>query len=124
MKLNDIFILFVSQQNVFGGQVWDVLSNKEVVSIVASAPRSCAARTLVESAVQAWRMKLPTAKVDDCSVVCLFFDSDSNFKSAYSIDDLASIEKSDIGSKVCAPKTLLHEVEQCPLEGNPEQKQH
>lgn len=44
------------------------------MSIVASAPRSSAARALVESAIQAWRTKLPTSKADDCSVVCLFFD--------------------------------------------------
>ncbi|MQL72621.1 hypothetical protein Taro_004962, partial [Colocasia esculenta] len=57
--------------------VWDVLSNKEVVDIVASAPkRSSAARSLVESAVRAWRLKYPTSKVDDCAVVCLFLSSD------------------------------------------------
>eukprot|EP00268_Persea_americana_P042267 TRINITY_DN422_c1_g1_i1.p1 TRINITY_DN422_c1_g1~~TRINITY_DN422_c1_g1_i1.p1 ORF type:complete len:490 (+),score=112.52 TRINITY_DN422_c1_g1_i1:830-2299(+) len=55
--------------------IWDVLSNKEVVDIVASAPsRSSAARTLVESAVRAWKFKYPTSKVDDCAVVCLFLD--------------------------------------------------
>ncbi|XP_021282751.1 probable protein phosphatase 2C 33 [Herrania umbratica] len=59
--------------------IWDVLSNKEVVDIVASAPaRSFAARALVESAVRAWRCKYPTSKVDDCAVVCLFLDSNSN----------------------------------------------
>ncbi|XP_057435792.1 probable protein phosphatase 2C 33 [Lotus japonicus] len=59
--------------------IWDVLSNKEVVDIVASAPRrSTAARALVESAVRAWRYKYPTSKVDDCAVVCLFLDSDMN----------------------------------------------
>ncbi|KAK2999051.1 hypothetical protein RJ639_024344, partial [Escallonia herrerae] len=59
--------------------IWDVLTNKEVVDIVASAPaHSFAARALVESAVRAWRCKYPTSKVDDCAVVCLFFDSDSN----------------------------------------------
>ncbi|KAK9292435.1 hypothetical protein L1049_020406 [Liquidambar formosana] len=58
--------------------IWDVLSNKEVVDIVASAPARCsAARALVESAVRAWRFKYPTSKVDDCAVVCLFFDSNS-----------------------------------------------
>ncbi|XP_042488482.1 probable protein phosphatase 2C 33 [Macadamia integrifolia] len=57
--------------------VWDVLSNKEVVDIVASAPtRSTAARSLVESAVRAWKYKYPTSKIDDCAVVCLFLDSD------------------------------------------------
>ncbi|KAF5741560.1 phosphatase 2C family protein [Tripterygium wilfordii] len=59
--------------------IWDVLSNKEAVDIVASAPaRSSAARTLVQSAVRAWRYKYPTSKVDDCAVVCLFLDSNTN----------------------------------------------
>uniref|UniRef100_A0A7N0ZXL1 PPM-type phosphatase domain-containing protein n=1 Tax=Kalanchoe fedtschenkoi TaxID=63787 RepID=A0A7N0ZXL1_KALFE len=57
--------------------VWDVLSNKEVVEIVASVARSSAAQTLVESAVKAWKYKHPTSKVDDCAVICLFFDSNS-----------------------------------------------
>uniref|UniRef100_A0A2C9UNX9 protein-serine/threonine phosphatase n=1 Tax=Manihot esculenta TaxID=3983 RepID=A0A2C9UNX9_MANES len=58
--------------------IWDVLSNKEVVDIVASAPaRSSAARALVESAVRAWRYKYPTSKVDDCAVVCLFLDTNN-----------------------------------------------
>ncbi|XP_047160727.1 probable protein phosphatase 2C 74 isoform X1 [Vigna umbellata] len=61
--------------------IWDVLSNEEVVDIVASAPRSTAARALVESAVQAWRTKYPFCKVDDCAAVCLFFDPDTDFKS-------------------------------------------
>ncbi|KAI3470352.1 hypothetical protein Pfo_027015 [Paulownia fortunei] len=59
--------------------IWDVLSNKEVVDIVGSCPtRSYAARTLVESAVRAWRSKYPTSKVDDCAVVCLFLDSNES----------------------------------------------
>lgn len=58
--------------------VWDVLTNKEVVDIVAAAPtQSTAARLLVESAVRSWRHKYPTSKIDDCAVVCLFLDSDS-----------------------------------------------
>uniref|UniRef100_A0A1J3EIV5 protein-serine/threonine phosphatase n=1 Tax=Noccaea caerulescens TaxID=107243 RepID=A0A1J3EIV5_NOCCA len=53
--------------------VWDVLSNKEAVDIVASAPsRSTAARALVDTAVRSWRIKYPTSKNDDCTVVCLF----------------------------------------------------
>ncbi|WJX82833.1 putative protein phosphatase 2C 33 [Trifolium repens] len=56
--------------------IWDVLSNKEVVDIIAGAPRrSTAARSLVETAVRAWRYKYPTSKVDDCAVICLFLDS-------------------------------------------------
>ncbi|KAG2333544.1 hypothetical protein Bca52824_004724 [Brassica carinata] len=40
---------------------------------VASAPsRSTAARALVDTAVRSWRIKCPTSKNDDCTVVCLF----------------------------------------------------
>ncbi|XP_068636488.1 probable protein phosphatase 2C 66 [Aristolochia californica] len=59
--------------------VWDVLSNKEVVDIVASAPsRASAARALVDCAVRAWRLKFPTSKSDDCAVICLFLDCSSS----------------------------------------------
>lgn len=59
-------------------QIWDVLSNEEVVDIVQSVPvRATAARSLVEKAVRAWRYNYPTSKVDDCAVVCLFFESES-----------------------------------------------
>ena len=58
-----------------GAQIWDVLSNDEVVQVVAQAPtRATAARALVESAVRVWRLKYPTSKVDDCAVVCLYVD--------------------------------------------------
>lgn len=68
--------------------VWDVLSNKEVVNIVASAPQSCAARAVVESAVRVWKFKYPTSKVDDCAVVCLFLNSNSNNScTSYSIPE-------------------------------------
>jgi serine/threonine protein phosphatase PrpC len=58
--------------------IWDVMSNEQVVSIVASAPRSSAAKLLVEAAVQAWRAKLPSSKPDDCSAICLFFHPHGN----------------------------------------------
>lgn len=55
--------------------MWDVLSNKEAVDIVASAPgRGTAARALVDCATRAWRLKYPTSKNDDCAVVCLFLE--------------------------------------------------
>ncbi|CAK9214587.1 unnamed protein product [Sphagnum troendelagicum] len=58
--------------------IWDVLSNEEVVHVIASAPtRATAARALVESAVRVWRLKYPTSKVDDCAVVCLYLDHTS-----------------------------------------------
>ncbi|KAK4377460.1 hypothetical protein RND71_003756 [Anisodus tanguticus] len=53
--------------------LWDVLSNDEVIRIVATArKRSIAARLVVHHAVRAWKYKYPRAKIDDCAVVCLF----------------------------------------------------
>ncbi|XP_043699863.1 probable protein phosphatase 2C 73 [Telopea speciosissima] len=53
--------------------VWDVLSNREVVKIVASArKRSIAAKILVDHAIHAWRTKYPKSRIDDCAVICLF----------------------------------------------------
>ncbi|KAF6164389.1 hypothetical protein GIB67_037546 [Kingdonia uniflora] len=50
-----------------------VLSNNQVVDIVASSPsHTTAARAIVDSAVRAWRLKFPTSKCDDCAAVCLF----------------------------------------------------
>ncbi|KAL6346431.1 hypothetical protein AAG906_033227 [Vitis piasezkii] len=81
--------------------VWDVLSNKEVVDIVASASsRSTAARTLVETAVRAWRLKYPTSKVDDCAVVCLFLNSNTNnfsTASTKSKEQVTPLEQTDAG---------------------------
>lgn len=54
-------------------QIWDVLSNDEVIRIVASArKRSQAAQLLVNHAGWAWRTKYPTSRVDDCSAICFF----------------------------------------------------
>lgn len=65
-------------------QVWDVLSNEEVVEIVSSAPtRSSAARILVDSAAREWKLKYPTSKMDDCAVVCLFLDGKMDSESDY-----------------------------------------
>ncbi|XP_047316112.1 probable protein phosphatase 2C 33 [Impatiens glandulifera] len=94
--------------------VWDVLSNEEVVNIVASSPTSAsAARTVVEHAVRGWRFKYPTSKVDDCAVVCLFLDTNSNFSAATSkmkidSDDVNTSNKNDgdcsipVGLDYCA----------------------
>eukprot|EP00850_Spirogloea_muscicola_P000053 SM000001S04455 [mRNA] locus=s1:354460:356549:+ [translate_table: standard] len=57
--------------------VWDVLSNEEVVNIVAaSEPRSSACQKLVATAVGVWREKFPMSKIDDCAAVCYFFTED------------------------------------------------
>ncbi|KAL0302891.1 UNVERIFIED_CONTAM: putative protein phosphatase 2C 33 [Sesamum radiatum] len=81
--------------------IWDVLSNKEVVEIVGSCrARSNAARTLVESAVRAWKTKYPTSKVDDCAVVCLFLDSNESTASIVkSKENIPSPEQDDASRK-------------------------
>ncbi|KFK22299.1 hypothetical protein AALP_AAs63176U000100, partial [Arabis alpina] len=79
--------------------IWDVLSNEDVVAIVASAPsRSSAARALVESAVRAWRYKYPTSKVDDCAAVCLYLDSNNSnaISSASSVSKLKDGEDEEL----------------------------
>ncbi|XP_052185768.1 probable protein phosphatase 2C 33 isoform X1 [Diospyros lotus] len=79
--------------------IWDVLSNEEVVRIVASAPaRSSAARALVESAVEAWSWKYPTSRVDDCAVVCLFLNS--------SLDTLCTASNAKSEEKVAAQSNI------------------
>ncbi|KAH6806819.1 Protein phosphatase 2C family protein, partial [Perilla frutescens var. frutescens] len=65
---NDEFVVLASDG------IWDVLSNSDVIKIVASArKRSMAAKMLIDEAHRAWRYKFPCAKIDDCVVVCLFF---------------------------------------------------
>ncbi|KZV47659.1 protein phosphatase-2c [Dorcoceras hygrometricum] len=79
--------------------IWDVLSNEEVVNIVASCPtRSNASRTLVERAVRCWRSKYPTSKVDDCAVVCLFLDSNETTHAiSKSKENIPSLENGEYG---------------------------
>lgn len=80
-------------------QIWDVLSNKEVVNIVGSCPsRPYAARTLVETAVRGWKSKYPTSKVDDCAVICLFLDSNESTTASYtkSKENIPSPEEDDV----------------------------
>jgi hypothetical protein len=55
--------------------IWDVLSNEEVMELIASAPtRATAAYTLVEGAIRVWQLKYPSAKIDDCAVACIYLD--------------------------------------------------
>ncbi|KAE9618193.1 putative protein-serine/threonine phosphatase [Lupinus albus] len=75
----DVFYRKLTKQDQFvvlaSDGVWDVLTNNEVINIVASAPRrSIAAKMLVKRAVRAWRYKYPSSKVDDCAAICLFVD--------------------------------------------------
>lgn len=93
--------------------VWDVLSNKEVVDIVASAPaRSTAARALVDCATRSWRLKYPTSKNDDCAAICLFLEhmsppdaSESTEQEIVKEGALSSVTDSEI-SVTAAPQFL------------------
>lgn len=72
-------------------QVWDVLTNEEVVEIVSMAPtRASAARILVDSAAREWKLKYPTSKMDDCAVVCLFLDGKMDSESDYDEQNFSS----------------------------------
>ncbi|XP_038881643.1 probable protein phosphatase 2C 65 [Benincasa hispida] len=54
--------------------IWDVLTNKQVINIVASARnRSMAAKLVVKLAVREWKRRFPGSMIDDCAVICLFF---------------------------------------------------
>ncbi|CAL0328317.1 unnamed protein product [Lupinus luteus] len=75
----DVFYRKLTKQDEFvvlaTDGVWDVLSNLEVINIVASAPRrSIAAKMLVKRAVRAWRYKYHGFMADDCAAICLFLD--------------------------------------------------
>jgi len=75
-------------------QIWDVLSNKEVVKTVSSgSDPSNAARQLIDRAVRAWRRKYPTSMVDDCAVVCLFL----NRRAAPDDEAVSSFRKQVVG---------------------------
>ncbi|CAI0424059.1 unnamed protein product [Linum tenue] len=67
---NDEFVVLATDG------IWDVLTNEEVINIVASArKRSMAAKLLVKYAVNMWRTRHPGSRIDDCAVVCLFLKS-------------------------------------------------
>ncbi|CAN0927892.1 Probable protein phosphatase 2C 65 [Linum grandiflorum] len=67
---NDEFVVLATDG------IWDVLTNDEVINIVASArQRSMAAKLLIKYAVRLWRTRHPGCRIDDCAVVCLFLKS-------------------------------------------------
>ncbi|KAI6693003.1 hypothetical protein NL676_020713 [Syzygium grande] len=78
-----ISVPYVTQRKITGRDqfiilasdgVWDVISNHEAVQIVSSAPdREKSAKTLVECAARAWKLKRRGIAMDDISAICLFF---------------------------------------------------
>lgn len=89
LSVRDRFIVLASDG------VWDVLSNEQVVHIVASVPmRSLAAKAVVEAAAYTWKVRRPTSRVDDCTVVCFFLD-DLATSSAFQVaNDVSKLRKS------------------------------
>uniref|UniRef100_A0A162A184 PPM-type phosphatase domain-containing protein n=1 Tax=Daucus carota subsp. sativus TaxID=79200 RepID=A0A162A184_DAUCS len=81
--------------------VWDVISNKEAVDIVASAPgHSTAARALIDCATRAWRLKYPTSKIDDCAVVCLYLEHACTTDVAKAQSNVTSTLKEEVSMTV------------------------
>lgn len=73
-----------------------MLSNEEVVEVVASASsRASAARLVVDSASREWKLKYPTSKMDDCAVVCLFLDGKMDSESSDYEEQRSSSVESD-----------------------------
>lgn len=67
------YVLNMSGFELF--QIWDVLSNDEVASIVWKAEsEEAAAKAVVEAATEAWK-RYPASKLDDCTVVCHFLQN-------------------------------------------------
>ncbi|MCL7043490.1 hypothetical protein MKW94_020863 [Papaver nudicaule] len=76
--------------------IWDVLSNKEVVNIVRSAPaKTSAARALVDAAVSAWN-EYSTSKVDDCTAVVFHLCDSSTSRASSSTRQTTNASISNI----------------------------
>ncbi|GLT73765.1 hypothetical protein SLA2020_456020 [Shorea laevis] len=81
--------------------IWDVLTNNEVIRIVASVKnRGMAAKILVYYAVRAWRSKYPGSKVDDCAVVILFLKKRPLIAKSKSSSSQSSISHQSLDSSV------------------------
>jgi hypothetical protein len=111
--------------------IWDVLSNEEVMELIASAPtRATAACTLVEGAIRVWQLKYPSAKIDDCAVACIYLDDTTVpiSQNSKSKDEEAAVtvETADNNSQAVSDPTQLlkeeganEEVREMPLQSKP-----
>ncbi|KAK5804402.1 hypothetical protein F383_23069 [Gossypium arboreum] len=107
---NDEFVVLATDG------VWDVLTNKEVITIVASVKKqSTAAKVLVYYAVQAWKSRYPGSQVDDCAVICLFlkeqplvsksvYDQDHNHNHDYDMSKCGGSQLDFADSNICGDK--------------------
>ncbi|GAB2229542.1 hypothetical protein Droror1_Dr00013788 [Drosera rotundifolia] len=81
--------------------VWDVLTNLEVVRIVASArKRSMAAKLLVAHAVRAWKSRFSSSRIDDIAVVCMFFKYPQKSKSLSDVSQVTPDSLSHLNSSI------------------------
>ncbi|KAG8649477.1 hypothetical protein MANES_08G097500v8 [Manihot esculenta] len=88
---NDEFVVLATDG------IWDVLSNYDVIKIVASAKkRSLAAKMVVKYAVRAWKNKSPGSRIDDCAVVCLFLKSKTLLARSFSEVSRVSANHSEL----------------------------
>ncbi|KAL9253697.1 putative protein phosphatase 2C 65 [Drosera capensis] len=107
--------------------VWDVLTNLEVVRIVASArKRSMAAKLLVAHAVRAWKSRFPSSRIDDMAVVCLFFKYPQKSKSLSDVSQVTPDSLSHLNSSICRWSSLSSDdgfefVENKIRDGEPEE---
>lgn len=91
--------------------------------MVASArKRSMAAKLLVDRAVRAWKHKFPSAKVDDCAVICLFFKvQHANLTKTVSDTTQLSLNYSELGNQFPPSKLAtedgLETVLNCDISG-------
>ncbi|MCO5581484.1 hypothetical protein L7F22_035369 [Adiantum nelumboides] len=102
LSVRDRFIILASDG------VWDVLSNEQVVQIVASVPtRSSAAKAVVEAATCAWKARRPQFRVDDCTAVCFFLDDlATSSASSFKVGNEGSLLRKSLSTVVALQRRL------------------
>ncbi|CAN1134332.1 Probable protein phosphatase 2C 65 [Linum perenne] len=110
---NDEFVVLATDG------IWDVLTNDEVINIVASArQRSMAAKLLIKYAVSLWRTRHPGCRIDDCAVVCLFLKSKTILTRSFSETSRVSANHTELAenySEVSRASVHHSEVAVVPL---------
>ncbi|GAB4856286.1 hypothetical protein Ancab_014214 [Ancistrocladus abbreviatus] len=90
--------------------VWDVLTNLEVVRIVASARRrSMAAKLLVAHAVRAWKSRFPNSRIDDIAAVCLFFKYPRTIRCSSDVSHITPDSLSHLNSSISRYSSISSE---------------